>query len=114
MRPPLRLILAVFCVLAFDGFGASAAADASSSPVSGTDTGSGDNQDDLNLGLTEVRQPDGTKLWLHAFGADFFTWYEDDWGFTIVLDEDGKYVYATLGEDGELGATEMLAGQFDQ
>ncbi len=46
----------------------------------------------LPVGLV---QPDGTKITLHIRGDEYFHWFEDLQGFTVIL-EQSTYVYATL------------------
>ncbi len=60
----------------------------------------------------ELTQPDGTQITLHIRGDEFFHWYEDLEGYTVVLDEDA-YVYASLDLDGRLSPTKHLVGTVD-
>ncbi len=58
----------------------------------------------------QTMQPDGTVVTLSYRGDDEFNWYEDADGYT-VLDARGRFVYATLGANGELIATDHLVGR---
>lgn len=57
-------------------------------------------------------QPDGTGIRLHIRGSEYFHWYEDLAGFTVLRDK-GRYVYARLGKDRQLVATTWEVGKVD-
>lgn len=58
----------------------------------------------------EVNQPDGTPLSLRVRGDEYFHWYEDVQGFTVVRDAVKQYVYAGLDAAGRLAPTGMRVG----
>ena len=57
-------------------------------------------------------QPDGTGIRLHIRGSEYFHWYEDLAGFTVLRDK-GRYVYARLGKDQRLVPTSWEVGKVD-
>ncbi len=57
-----------------------------------------------------VRQPDGTAITLHVRGDEYFNWWEDLEGYTVVRDGD-RYLYAQRDAKGELVATGWLVGR---
>ncbi|MHC4698469.1 MAG: hypothetical protein ACYTFA_17185, partial [Planctomycetota bacterium] len=59
-----------------------------------------------------VRQPDGTAITLNVRGDEYFNWWEDLDGYTVIRDGD-RYLYAQLDAKGELAATEWLVGKVD-
>lgn len=58
-----------------------------------------------------LTQPDGTKLHCYASGDEFYNRLHDIDGFTIVQNEDGYFVYATMSRDGEMIASQYVAGK---
>jgi M6 family metalloprotease-like protein len=56
-------------------------------------------------------QPDGTKLHCYASGDEFYSRLHDKDGFTIVQAENGYFVYATKSSQGEIVATQHIAGK---
>ncbi|MBK8270012.1 MAG: M12 family metallopeptidase [Planctomycetes bacterium] len=54
-------------------------------------------------------QPNGTHITLTYQGDEDFHWYEDASGYTVV-DVRGEFRYATLGQNGQLVATDFLVG----
>ena len=60
----------------------------------------------------ELQQPDGTKIKLHIRGDEFFNWFEDERGFTVIRNQ-GSYVYANLDAGGKLAPTAMQVGRGD-
>ena len=60
----------------------------------------------------DLVQPDGSKITLHIRGDEYFHWFEDLQGFTVVL-EQSTYVYATLNSQGLLAPTGLVVGQTD-
>jgi M6 family metalloprotease-like protein len=56
-----------------------------------------------------VRQPDGSSIRLRIRGDEYFNWYEDLEGYTVVIDE-GQYKYASLDIVGDLAATNLVVG----
>ena len=60
----------------------------------------------------DVNQPDGTKITLRVRGDEFYHWYEDLRGFTVVLDS-GRYVYAGVDRIGDLFPTQFVVGHDD-
>lgn len=59
-----------------------------------------------------VQQPDGTDIKLRLRGDEWFHWYEDTDGYTVI-EEPGSFVYATLGSDGSLAPTDLVVGKAD-
>ena len=65
-----------------------------------------------NIPMT-VNQPDGTVLHCFASGDEFFNYLHDENGYTIMKHpQTGYYVYAEK-RDGQLVATEFVAGRQD-
>ncbi|MCG8403716.1 MAG: M6 family metalloprotease domain-containing protein [Phycisphaerales bacterium] len=60
----------------------------------------------------DVLQPDGKAVTLQIRGDEYFHWFEDQEGYTVIRNE-RNYVYATLNERGELAATEFEVGKVD-
>lgn len=58
----------------------------------------------------EVTQPDGAKISLRIRGDEYFHWYEDAQGFTVVRDAVKQYVYAGLDGEGKLAPTALRVG----
>lgn len=58
-------------------------------------------------------QPDGTELHCFASGDEFYSRLHDKDGYTIVQAENGFFVYATMNEQGEIIATQYIAGKTD-
>jgi M6 family metalloprotease-like protein len=58
----------------------------------------------------EFTQPDGSKVTLRLRGDEFFHWYEDMDGFTVLRNGD-KFVYAKVNAAGALEATNLIAGK---
>ena len=57
-------------------------------------------------------QPDGSKVTLRLRGDEFFHWYEDMQGFTVVR-KGNAFVYANLDAAGQLEPTAWVAGRVD-
>lgn len=57
-----------------------------------------------------LTQPDGTKLHCFASGDEFYNRLHDKDGYTIVQAENGYFVYATVNSQGEVVATQYVAG----
>ena len=60
----------------------------------------------------EHTQPDGTKITLRLRGDEFFHWYEDMEGFT-VLREGNRFIYGTFDSQNQLAPTIWNAGEID-
>ncbi len=60
-----------------------------------------------------LTQPDGTELHCYASGDEFYSRLHDRDGYTIVQAENGYFVYATTNEEGEIIATQHIAGKSD-
>ena len=60
----------------------------------------------------DLSQPDGTRITLRQLGDEFFHWFEDLNGYTVVR-VDNSYHYATLNGAKQLEATDLLVGQGD-
>lgn len=62
----------------------------------------------------EVKQPDGTILHCLASGDEFYSWLHDSLGYTIVQHpQTGYYVYALSGTEGNIVASNYVAGIAD-
>lgn len=59
-----------------------------------------------------ITQPDGTKVTIRLHGDEFFHWYEDENGFTLLRQND-RYVYAQLDAQNRLVPTFWQAGSID-
>ncbi len=59
-------------------------------------------------GLLKVRQPDGTLLTVRLVGDEFLNFYTTADGYSIVKNESGGFVYATL-IDGKLAPSSQIA-----
>ena len=57
----------------------------------------------------EARQPDGKTVRIHIRGDEWFHWYEDTDGYTVVCDN-GRYAYGQLDKDNRLIATPLTVG----
>ena len=57
-------------------------------------------------------QPDGSKVTLRLRGDEFFHWYEDSGGFTLVR-EGNTFLYAITNAVGQLVATKQPVGKVD-
>lgn len=58
-------------------------------------------------------QPDGTELHCYASGDEFYSRLHDKDGYTIIQAESGYFVYATKNDQGEIIATQHIAGKSD-
>ncbi len=65
-----------------------------------------------NPNPVEIAQPDGSKITVRIRGDEWFHWYEDLQGYTVVKDRD-TYVYATLDPQGLLAPTARAVGSTD-
>ncbi|MCP4246178.1 MAG: M6 family metalloprotease domain-containing protein [bacterium] len=65
-----------------------------------------------NPAPVELTQPDGARITLQVRGDEFYHWFEDLEGYTVVRDA-GQYVYAALDARGDLAATKLTVGQAD-
>ncbi len=63
-----------------------------------------------NPNVIHEKQPDGTVIALHFRGDEFFHWYEDLEGFTVVRDG-AIYKYADVSAQGRLVATAAVVGR---
>jgi len=61
----------------------------------------------------QVKQPDGTVITLYIRGDEDFNWEEDVNGYTVVRDNTGAYVYATLNAQANLAPTDLVVGRDD-
>jgi len=57
----------------------------------------------------EASQPDGKKIKLHIRGDEYFHWYEDTQGYTVVKDK-GKFVYGKRDINGRVVAGNLVVG----
>ena len=90
---PWRLIVLAFFVLLAAGVQQAHAIQASPNPI-------------------VVKQPDGTTVTLNIRGDEWFNWYEDETGYTVLFNSaEEEYVYAQLGDNGELEASSLLVGR---
>jgi M6 family metalloprotease-like protein len=60
----------------------------------------------------DLQQPDGTRITLRVQGDEFFHYYEDLNGFTVMRDR-GNYVYANLDATGNFSPTPWAVGKAD-
>lgn len=60
-----------------------------------------------------LTQPDGTTLRCYASGDEFYNRLHDSEGYTIVQAENGYFVYASTDKNGEIIATQHIAGKSD-
>ncbi len=60
-----------------------------------------------------LTQPDGTELHCYASGDEFYSRLHDKDGYTIVQAENGYFVYATTNSQGDIIATQHIAGKSD-
>jgi len=60
----------------------------------------------------QLSQPDGNTITLRIHGDEFFHWFEDLQGYTVMVDQ-GKYVYATLDGAGLLAPTALMVGMVE-
>lgn len=59
-----------------------------------------------------VTQPDGVALNIFASGDEFYNWYHDNDGYTIVQDsKTGYYVYALLDENKKIVPSNLIVGR---
>ena len=62
-----------------------------------------------NPAPTTLIQSDGSEITVHLRGDEFFSWYETTDGYTLLRQENGDFVFATLDQDFELVSTTVLA-----
>lgn len=60
-------------------------------------------------GTTRVMQPDGTYVTIRLHGDEYLHFNATDDGYTVVKDNRGYYVYASLDAEGHLKATSQVA-----
>jgi hypothetical protein len=57
----------------------------------------------------DVQQPDGSEIRIYASGDEFHNWLHDADNYTIVKDDQGRYVYAV--QNGEkVAPTDLVVG----
>lgn len=60
----------------------------------------------------KVKQPDGTEITIYINGDEFYSWYEDADGYTVVKNPQTKYFsYAKQDSFGDLKPTEHIVGK---
>lgn len=65
-------------------------------------------------GLLEKFQPDGTKVLFRVRGDEYYSWLEDQNGYTVVYNQaTNAYVYAELQNPQTLGPTNLEVGKVD-
>ena len=65
-----------------------------------------------NPNLIETEQPDGTKINIKLKGDEFYNWFEDGDGYTVVKDSETKFwSYAKKNSFGDLGSSENIVGK---
>ena len=60
-----------------------------------------------------LTQPDGAQVEVQVRGDEFFNWFEDSDGYTIVRDANNRLVYAELDKDQRLSPTTKEVGKVD-
>jgi len=66
-----------------------------------------------NPAPTTLVQSDGSEITVHLRGDEFFSWYETTDGYTLLRQENGDFVFATLDQNFELVSTAVLATNFN-
>lgn len=62
----------------------------------------------------EIKQPDGTNITIYVKGDEFYSWYEDKYGYTIIKNSQNNFwCYANKNEFGELELSENIVGKFN-
>ena len=65
-----------------------------------------------NPNIIKEEQPDGTEISIRLYGDEFYSWYEDLDGYTIVKDtETNSWSYAQKNNFGELEPSKNLVGK---
>ena len=60
-------------------------------------------------GSVTINQPDGTTVTIRLHGDEYLHFTTTDDGYSVVKNEQGYYVYAQRGKDGQLEPTHMVA-----
>ncbi|MCR4663030.1 MAG: M6 family metalloprotease domain-containing protein [Endomicrobiaceae bacterium] len=62
----------------------------------------------------DLVQPDGTKITVKLYGDEFYNWFEDLNGYTVIKDTDtGFWKYAEEDSSGELVPSENVVGKIN-
>ena len=65
-----------------------------------------------NPNIIKLKQPDGTKVDVKLCGDEFYSWFEDPDGYTVVQDTQTKaWCYAQQNDFGELVPSKHLVGK---
>ncbi|MBQ2219432.1 MAG: hypothetical protein II417_01395, partial [Elusimicrobia bacterium] len=65
-----------------------------------------------NPKIIKEKQPDGTEINIRLLGDEFYSWFEDDNGYTIIQDTQTKvWSYAQQNDFGELEPSVNLVGK---
>ena len=60
----------------------------------------------------ELTQPDGTKITVRLYGDEFYNWFEDVDGYTVIKDtETGYWKYAEKNSSGDLVPSQEVVGE---
>lgn len=65
-------------------------------------------------GVIKFKQPAGNFIQIHLFGDERFNWGETLDGYSLVHDETGAFVYATLDENGDMVPSEFVAAEINE
>ena len=60
-----------------------------------------------------VQQPDGSQLNLHINGDEHYNWLSTKGGYTVLRDNNGRYVFAQRGKSGDLEPSKFVVGKDD-
>ncbi len=65
-----------------------------------------------NPNIRQMKQPDGTPVNLYLYGDEFYNWFEDTDGYTVIQDTQTKaWSYAQQNDFGELEPSKNLVGK---
>lgn len=65
-------------------------------------------------GTIKFKQPGGNFLQIHLFGDERFNWGETLDGYSLVHNETGAFVYATLDENGDMVPSSFIATEIGE
>ena len=62
-----------------------------------------------NPNIRQMKQPDGTPVNVYLYGDEFYSWFEDEDGYTVIQNAKTKeWSYAKQNDFGELEPSENL------